>query len=134
MKWKCEDKAGDSTNDETEHVGVVFLILRKKNRITLNGCDAVGVGHLKADGEDHDKEGGGEDNPAGQASGAFVGDPNFVDEPIEEEADEESDGRRDQDAVENLVNAAAIERVWVAGVDSVKTFLRAKDEKVQKTA
>ena len=123
MKGKCEDKSGDSPNDETEHIGVVFLVVSKKNRITLNSCDAVGVGHLEADGEDHDEEGGGEDNPAGQASGAFVGDPNFVDEPIEEEADEESDGRGDQDAVENLVDAAALEGIWFARVHTVKAFL-----------
>ena len=123
VKGKCEDKAGESTNDQTEHVRVVFLIVRKKNRIILNGCDAVGVGHLKADGEDHDKEGGGEDNPAGQAFGAFVGDPNFVDEPVEKEADDEGDGRGDQDAVENLVDAAALEGIWFTRVHSFKAFL-----------
>ena len=123
MKGKCEYKSGDSPNDETKHIGVVFLVVRKKNRITLNSCDAVCVGHLEANGEDHDEEGGGEDSPAGQASGAFVGDPNFVDEPIEEEADEESDGRRDQDAVENLVDAAALEGIWFARVHPVKAFL-----------
>ena len=91
----------------------------------------MGIGHLEPDGEDHDKEGGGEDESAGQTLGTLLSDSNFVDEPIEKEADDESNGRRDEDAVENLVNATAIERIWVAGVDSVKTFLRAKDEKRQ---
>ena len=123
VKGECEDKAGDSTNDQTEHVRVVFLIVRKKNGITLDGSDAVGVGHLKADGEDHDKEGGGEDYPAGQAFCAFVDDPNFVDETIEKEANDEGDRRGDEDSVENLVNAAALERIWFPWVHALKPFL-----------
>ena len=134
VEGKGEYEAGQSTNDQPKRVGVVFVVVREKNWIALNCSDTVGIGHLEPDGEDHDEEGGGEDDSAGQTLGTLLSDSNFVDEPIEKEADDESNGRRDEDAVENLVNAAAIERVWVAGVDSVKTFLRAKDEKVQKTA
>ena len=88
----------------------------------------MGVGHLETDGEDHDKEGGGEDNPAGQAFGAFVGDPNFVDEPIEKEANDKSDWRGDQDAIKNLVNAAALERIWISRVHPIKASLLTEGE------
>ena len=124
MEGNGEEQACKGADDQTKDVRVVLLIVRKEDGISLDGRDTVGVGHLEPNGEDHDEEGGGEDQPAAQACRLLLGNPDLVDEPVEEEANDEGDGRGDEDAVENLVDAAPVERVCVARVHPVKASLK----------